>query len=103
MLSRDDYEKAYELRRSIEEHDRAARAGYPVDARKRALLEQKWNKLYALFRKDAKYMDFELARLLELRFMWALSYREIQYHEYLGKRCESYPRKRLSNHFKCNC
>ena len=102
MLCREDYEKAYEIRKAIEEHDRAARAGYPVDARKRALLEQKWNKLYALFRKDAKHLDFEIARLLELRFMWGLSFREIQYHEYAGRRCESYPRKKLSNYFKCN-
>ena len=101
MLSRDDYEKAHELRKSIEEHDRAAKAGYPVDAKQRALLEQKWTKLYARFRKDAKNLDFELARLLELRFMWALSFREIQYHEYAGRTCESYPRKKLSNYFRC--
>lgn len=101
MLSRDDYEKAYELRKFIEEHDRATKAGYPVSAKQRALLEQKWNKLYAKFRKEAKHMDFEIARLLELRFMWALSFREIQYHEYAGRRCESYPRKKLSNYFRC--
>lgn len=101
MLHRDDYERAYELRKSIEEYERALRAGYPVDASERASLEQKWTKLYARFRKEAKQMDYEIARLLELRYMWGLSFREIQYREYMGRKCESYPRKRLSNYFRC--